>query len=143
MKCSVSSITLSNFKGVILKYLKRTFWLFALFVFTMSIYTFLFHPDYGGPFTSERDSQIDLINRGEKIYSQKNCSACHGYAGKSPVTNTFPKLAGNNKLYLEAQILDIMNSYRTNGMSTQMKESIGKLTKEEVKALAAYLANAD
>ncbi len=46
------------------------------------------------------------IADGAALYAEKTCIACHGKEGKKPLTPAYPKLAGQNAAYLEAQMLD-------------------------------------
>ena len=52
----------------------------------------------------------------------------------------YPKLAGQNAAYAEAQMKDIKSGARTNGQSAAMKGVMGLVNDEEIKELADYLS---
>ncbi len=82
------------------------------------------------------DSTLD----GSMLYTERGCVYCHGPAGKEPVLNEYPKLAGQNKDYLLQQILDIKSTARKNGYTGMMQPAILSISDEEFAAIAAYLA---
>ncbi len=63
------------------------------------------------------ESEMD----GATLYTERGCVYCHGPAGKEPVLNEYPKLAGQNKEYLLQQILDIKSMARKNGYTGMMQ----------------------
>ncbi|WP_462159480.1 c-type cytochrome [Pseudoalteromonas sp. GB56] len=77
---------------------------------------------------------------GKALYTEKNCHTCHGADGKAPIMPLYPKLAGQNKDYMVAQMKDIKSGARSNGMSMAMKAMVANVTDEEFEAIAAYLA---
>jgi cytochrome c len=77
---------------------------------------------------------------GATLYMEKTCIACHGKDAKKPLTAAYPKLAGQNAAYAEAQMLDIKNGVRTNGSSAAMKGVMHLVSNEEIKELALYLS---
>lgn len=78
---------------------------------------------------------------GAAIYSAKGCIGCHGAEGKAPIMPLYPKLAGQNKDYTAAQIKDIRDGKRTNGMSAAMMATVAGMSDADVDAVADYLAN--
>lgn len=124
-----------------LKYLSRAFWSVAAATLLASVYTVTFHPDYGGPFAPRIDSHAKMIAMGERLYVEKRCDTCHGADGLEPVSENTPIVAGQKAPYLHAQLRDIMDGYRTNGMSTQMKAAVGTLSEAEISALSVYLSS--
>jgi len=82
------------------------------------------------------DAEMD----GATLYTERGCVYCHGPAGKEPVLNEYPKLAGQNKEYLLQQILDIKSTARKNGYTGMMQPAILSISDEEFAAIAAYLA---
>ena len=68
------------------------------------------------------------------------CSACHGADAKTPIMNTYPKLAGQNEGYLLQQLKDIKSGKRNNGMTAAMKGIMHMVNDEEMAALAKYLS---
>ncbi|MBE0457814.1 MULTISPECIES: c-type cytochrome [Pseudoalteromonas] len=78
---------------------------------------------------------------GAALYTAKLCQTCHGPEGKAPIMAMYPKLNGQNKEYLVAQMKDIKSGARSNGMSAAMKAMVANVTEEEMTAIADYLAN--
>ncbi|BED90438.1 cytochrome c biogenesis protein CcsB [Pseudoalteromonas sp. MM1] len=77
---------------------------------------------------------------GEALYTQKMCQTCHGAEGKAPIMGAYPKINGQNKDYLVAQMKDIKSGARSNGMTAAMKAMIATVTDEEFEAIADYLS---
>lgn len=77
---------------------------------------------------------------GAKLYQEKTCWSCHGKDGKKTLTPQFPKIAGQNAAYAEAQMKDIKSGVRANGQSAAMKGVMDLVNEEEIKALADYLS---
>ena len=80
-------------------------------------------------------------SRGMQLYSERFCAACHGPAGKVPVSATYPKLAGQNRDYLIQQFNDIKNAVRNGGAAATMSALVQSISDEEIAAVADYLAN--
>ena len=51
-----------------------------------------------------------------------------------------PKLNGQNKEYLLAQMKDIKSGARSNGMAAAMKAMVANVSEEEMAAIADYLS---
>ena len=77
---------------------------------------------------------------GKVIYLQKGCLSCHGADGKTPISPIYPKISGQNAVYLENQLKDIKDGKRNNGLSFSMKPFLTRLSDEDIKALADYLS---
>ena len=75
-----------------------------------------------------------------KSPAKGGCSACHGKDAKTPLLNTYPKLAGQNEGYLLQQLKDIKSGKRNNGMSIAMKGIMHLVNDEEMAALAKYIS---
>jgi len=86
-------------------------------------------------------SQSTLAADGEALYKQKLCVTCHGAEGKAPITDTYPRLAGQNEAYLVRQIKDIKSGARSNGQAAVMRSMVQKLSDAEIEAIAAYLSS--
>jgi len=78
---------------------------------------------------------------GKALYTAKNCQTCHGAEGKAPIMGMYPKLNGQNKDYLLAQMKDIKSGARNNGMTMAMKAMVAGVTDDEFAAIADYLSN--
>ncbi len=90
---------------------------------------------------------IPLVAQGEKIFrggviarGVPACAACHGPAaiGLPPL---YPRLAGQNPPYVESQLLAFRSKKRSNDLHAMMRDIAGKLTAQQIKAVAAYLGS--
>ncbi|MDN3379014.1 MULTISPECIES: c-type cytochrome [unclassified Pseudoalteromonas] len=86
-------------------------------------------------------SFTSVAAEGEALYTAKLCQTCHGPEGKAPIMALYPKLNGQNKEYLLAQMKDIKSGARSNGMTAAMKAMVANVSEEEMAAIADYLAN--
>ncbi|MBE0369578.1 c-type cytochrome [Pseudoalteromonas sp. MMG013] len=77
---------------------------------------------------------------GAALYTAKMCQTCHGAEGKAPIMGMYPKLNGQNKDYLVAQMKDIKSGKRNNGMSMAMKAMVANVSDAEIDAIAEYLS---
>ncbi|MDP2880423.1 MAG: c-type cytochrome [Azonexus sp.] len=77
---------------------------------------------------------------GAKLYAEKTCNACHGAKADKPLMPNYPKLAGQNAAYAEAQMKDIKSGARNNGQSAAMKGVMHLVNDAEIKAIAEYLS---
>jgi cbb3-type cytochrome c oxidase subunit III len=86
----------------------------------------------------------DLIDLGKKIYrggigsiNVPACASCHGPNG-SGIPNLFPRLAAQHQDYTVAQLTNFRTGTRTN--SPEMKTIASRMSDEEIKAVADYVA---
>ena len=86
----------------------------------------------------------DTVALGEKLYrggvlskQVPACAGCHSPNGAG-IPAQYPRLAGQHADYTEAQLLAFRSGAR--GNSAQMMAIAGKLTDNEIKAVADYLA---
>lgn len=77
---------------------------------------------------------------GAQLYKDKLCATCHGADAKSPIMPNYPKLAGQNAAYAAAQIKDIRDGKRANGMAAAMKPMVAALTDAEIDEISAWLS---
>jgi cytochrome c len=77
---------------------------------------------------------------GAALYKDKTCNACHGPKGDKPLMPNYPKIAGQNAAYIEAQMKDIKSGARNNGQTAAMKGVMHLVNDEEIKALSEYLS---
>lgn len=80
-------------------------------------------------------------SRGMQLFSGRFCAGCHGPAGKTPVSSSYPKLAGQNRDYLIQQFKHIKNGIRNSGAAATMSALVQSVSDEEIAAIADYLAN--
>lgn len=77
---------------------------------------------------------------GAKLYVEKTCTACHGKEGNKPLMPDYPKIAGQNKAYIEKQMHDIKSGARANGNSAAMKGVMVLVSDADIKDLAEYVS---
>lgn len=77
---------------------------------------------------------------GAKLFAEKTCTACHGKDGKKTLMPDYPKIAGQNKAYIEKQMKDIKSGVRANGNSAAMKGVMEIVSDDEIKALAEFVS---
>lgn len=81
---------------------------------------------------------FSAINHADKGKEQAQiCSGCHGENGKSSIPG-YPNLAGQNKIYIEAQLKAFRDENRTSPIMSPMAKS---LSDEEITSLADYYSN--
>ncbi len=74
------------------------------------------------------------------LYAAKLCQTCHGADAKTPIQPTYPKLAGQNSAYCQAQVKDIKSGARANGMTAAMKALVMTLTDDDTAKICDYVA---
>jgi len=77
---------------------------------------------------------------GAALYTAKGCMACHGPDGEKIVMPTYPRIAGQGKAYLIAQMKDIKSGARDNGQTMIMKGIIATVSDAEIEAIADWLS---
>lgn len=77
---------------------------------------------------------------GADLFAKKTCFSCHGKDANSPLLPVYPKLAGQNRDYIVAQMKDIKSGARANGQSAAMKGIMHLVSDEEIEAIADYLS---
>ena len=77
---------------------------------------------------------------GEELYNTKTCFSCHGKDANTPILPIYPKIAGQSRDYLVAQMKDIKSGARSNGQSAAMKGVMHLVSDDEIEAIADYLA---
>jgi cytochrome c553 len=88
---------------------------------------------------------VGSIRRGEVLVTTGGagktvpCGACHGQDLKG--VGDVPPLAGRSPSYTVRQLYDYKSGARAGLLSAQMKESVAKLTVEDMVSIAAYTAS--
>ncbi|MDD5249786.1 MAG: c-type cytochrome [Rhodocyclaceae bacterium] len=77
---------------------------------------------------------------GAKLFQEKTCWSCHGKDAKTPILPAYPKIAGQNKAYIEQQMKDIKSGARANGNSAAMKGIMVIVDDADIPQLADYLS---
>ena len=87
----------------------------------------------------------DLAGRGKVLYEEGNratgvpgCIGCHLPNGAG--SRGYPRLAGQLQTYTVQQLVDFKSGARRNDRARVMRQVAGRLTDEEMKAVAEYLA---
>ncbi len=75
-----------------------------------------------------------------ELYVERTCIACHGAEGRVPVMSEYPRIAGQGKDYLLAQMKDIKSGVRKNAHSLAMKNVMHLMNDGEMQAMAEWLA---
>jgi len=78
-----------------------------------------------------------LYHNGNKYSDVPACESCHGVDGSGTIK--LPRLAGQHKRYLMAQLLDFNDRKRTNDNAV-MHSIASKLTELEIEALALFIS---
>ncbi len=92
-------------------------------------------------------ADIEKIKLGEKLYRGGNpdsglasCQSCHGPAGTGNGPAGFPSLGGQHVTYLEKALNDFKSEARTNDVSEMMRNTAGRMTLKEIKAVSSYIS---
>jgi cytochrome c553 len=88
----------------------------------------------------------DLAAKGEKIYrggiaamGVPACTGCHGPTGTG-IPAQYPRLAGQHTDYIVAELTKFRNGERANDQGKVMQMVAIKLSDQDMKAVAEYLA---
>ncbi len=74
------------------------------------------------------------------LFVSRGCEACHGAAGNAPIGGLYPRLAGQSRDYLVAQLQAFRAVERQGGNSAAMWSFATGLSDAEIKSLATYLS---
>ncbi len=92
-------------------------------------------------------ADVEKITLGEKLYRGGNpdsglaaCQSCHGPTGTGNEPAGFPSLSGQHVTYLEKALNDFKSEIRTNDVSEMMRNTAGKMTLKEIKAVSSYIS---
>jgi cytochrome c553 len=87
----------------------------------------------------------ELAARGKVLYEEGNhttgvpgCIGCH--LPNALGSQRYPRLAGQRQAYIVQQLMDFKSSTRSNDRARVMRLVAGRLTDEEIRAVAEYLA---
>ena len=113
-------------------------WLFVIGSFGyLGLHSFIWYKK------SDIQAQAQVINKdfhpGKWIFNT-SCVGCHNFDGRAkPSTPHVPRLHGQHKDYLVAQINDIMEGRRTGNLVDHMKIALPSMSAEEIEQMAEYL----
>ena len=87
----------------------------------------------------------ELATRGKVLYEEGNrasgvpgCIGCHQANGAG--SPRYPRLAGQSQTYTVQQLVDFKSGARSNDRARVMRHVAGRLTDDEMKAVAEYVA---
>lgn len=87
-----------------------------------------------------------LVDLGQKIYRGGNqasgvpaCIGCHGPTGAGNPAAKFPSLSGQHSKYVMNQLNAFKSGARSNDPNKMMRDIAGKMTADEIKAVASYV----
>jgi cytochrome c len=69
------------------------------------------------------------------------CRVCHGASGAAPIAPNYPKLNGQNKVYLVSSLKAYRDGQRKGGLAGVMAAQAAQLSDADIEALAAYYAS--
>ena len=88
----------------------------------------------------------ESVELGERLYRAGNprtglsaCMACHGPDGAGNPAAKYPRLAGQHADYTATQLQAYKSETRDNDMNSAMRSVAGKMTNEEIRAVADYV----
>jgi len=91
------------------------------------------------------EADESLVKAGEQIYlggipakGVPACAACHGPAGAGNAPSAYPRIGGQQAVYLAKQLQAYRAGTRTTDPNRMMRDIAGKLSDEEIKAVASY-----
>ena len=99
------------------------------------------------PAPAQAVADPDLVSKGEALYRGGEvtkqvaaCIACHGPAGTGNPAAGYPALKGQHAAYTAKQLRDYASGERvSDGKTRVMREIAGKLSEDEITALASYV----
>jgi cytochrome c553 len=101
----------------------------------------------GLPAPAQAVADPDTVGKGEALYRGGEvtkqvaaCIACHGPAGTGNPAAGYPALQGQHAAYTAKQLRDYASGEReSDGKTRIMREIAGKLSEDEIVALASYV----
>jgi len=99
------------------------------------------------PAPAQPVADASLIDKAEALYRGGNvsdqvsaCIACHGPTGRGNPAAKYPALKGQHAAYTAKQLRDYASGARvSDGKTRIMREIAGKLSEDEIVALASYV----
>lgn len=96
--------------------------------------------------TTSKAKNAQTIVQGQKIWRAgiakvgiPACAGCHGPAGAG-LPAQYPRIAGQNAQYTEAQLKAFRSGERANDAASMMRQLTARMTDAEIKAVADYAA---
>jgi cytochrome c553 len=99
------------------------------------------------PTPAQAVADPDLVGKGEALYRGGEvteqvaaCIACHGPTGTGNPAAGYPALKGQHAAYTAKQLRDYASGERvSDGTTRMMRDIAGKLSEEQIVALASYV----
>ena len=99
------------------------------------------------PGPAQAVADADLVSKGEALYRGGEvskqvaaCMACHGPSGAGNPAANYPALKGQHAAYTAKQLRDYASGERvSDGKTRIMRDIAGKLSEDEIVALASYV----
>ena len=99
------------------------------------------------PAPAQAVADPDTLDRAEALYRGGDtengiaaCLACHGPTGRGNPAASYPALQGQHAVYTAKQLRDYASEARkTDGKTRIMREIAGRLSPEDIDALASYI----
>lgn len=87
-----------------------------------------------------------LVEAGRLLYTVGNaktgvapCASCHTPTGAGNPAANFPVIAGQHAVYAEKQLKAFRDGARANDANNMMRDVAGKMSDEEIQAVASYI----
>jgi cytochrome c553 len=91
-------------------------------------------------------AEESLVDLGQKLYRGGNpssgvaaCIGCHGPTGAGNPAAKFPALGGQHADYVSSQLKAFRSGERSNDAGNMMRSVAGKMTDNEIAAVASYV----
>ena len=99
------------------------------------------------PQASQAVADASLVDKAEALYRGGNvsdqtsaCMACHGPTGRGNPAAKYPALNGQHATYTAKQLRDYATGAReSDGKTRMMRDIAGKLSEDDIVALASYI----
>jgi cytochrome c553 len=92
------------------------------------------------------EAEPSKVKLGERLYRAGNaangvpaCAGCHGPAGTGIEGAAFPQIGGQHGVYAAAQLRAYKSGTRATDPNAMMRTVAGKLSEDEIDAVASYL----
>jgi cytochrome c553 len=101
---------------------------------------------YAGQERQALEADPELVELGERIYRGGNmesgvtaCIACHGAQGRGNPAAGWPVIAGQHATYTAEELREYRAGNRVTDMNSMMRDIAGRMTDEEIEAVASYI----
>lgn len=110
-------------------------------IFDIAAY-FASHQAMKGDGSGESQVARALFVRGDMTRNIPPCKSCHGETGKGKfsISECYPAIGGQHRIYLREQLLNWRKAERTNSPSGVMNVIAKSLSDAEIDALAGYIS---